>query len=107
VSELEKLKTSYAEWKAGNRMGFNVALTLDRAWPELTRILDALPRTADGAIVVPGMTLHVPCQDESDYPDGIAVIYSYMLAGEVDCRNIHWSECYSTKEAARKAQVQP
>lgn len=62
------------------------------------------PMLGDGSRAYPGMTLHIPGQDEDDYPNGIATDKMTILMPEVDGRHVSFSDCYSTLAAAEAAK---
>lgn len=68
---------------------------------ELQAIVDKLPKTADGVVIMPGMTVFELWKTAKD---GIASFVIDCWCEKDDCDPIEGSEVYSTKAAAQAAK---
>lgn len=71
---------------------------------ELDRLKSKLPMTADGVVILPGMTLYD--YDRYDILERLVLMEAWELDedGEPDCAFGHMTDCYSTRKAAEQAQ---
>ena len=78
---------------------------IDRLDAELTRLQSALPKTADGVTVVPGMKIY-PRRPLPEVVDDHGIIEIGMYDPATKSHNVHGCDevrvglCYSTREAA-------
>ena len=82
---------------------------IERLDAELARLQSALPKTADGVTVVPGMKIY-PRRPLPDVVDDHGIIEIGMYDPATKSHNVHGCDdfrvglCYSTREAAEAAQ---
>lgn len=72
----------------------------------LQAIVDKLPKTADGVVVLPGMTLYEHCWMEPFHVRELVAVSDDVKRSEWMCDDgeIDPLQCYSTREAAEAAE---